>query len=62
MQPSFIIHGGSSGIGTAAISILKNYTDQIFVTAGSEEKCKAAENAMSVEEKDAYISEYKDCK
>ena len=27
-----------------------------------DEKCKAAENAMSVEEKGAYISEYKDCK
>ena len=36
-----LIHGGSSGIGTAAISILKNFTDQIYVTAGSDEKCKA---------------------
>jgi NADPH:quinone reductase-like Zn-dependent oxidoreductase len=52
-----LIHGGSSGIGTAAISILKNYTDQIFVTAGSDEKCKAcinlgASDAINYKEKD----------
>tara|TARA_B100000676_G_scaffold189648_1_gene186483 strand:+ start:445 stop:1413 length:969 start_codon:yes stop_codon:yes gene_type:complete len=34
-----LIHGGSSGIGTTAISILKNFTDQIYVTAGSKDKC-----------------------
>ena len=34
-----LIHGGSSGIGTTAISLLKNFTDQIYVTAGSKEKC-----------------------
>jgi NADPH:quinone reductase-like Zn-dependent oxidoreductase len=52
-----LIHGGSSGIGTAAISILKNYTDQIFVTAGSDEKCRAcinlgASDAINYKEKD----------
>jgi NADPH:quinone reductase-like Zn-dependent oxidoreductase len=52
-----LIHGGSSGIGTTAISILKNYTDQIFVTAGSDEKCKAcinlgASDAINYKEKD----------
>ena len=36
-----LIHGGSSGIGTTAISILKNYTDSIIVTVGSKEKCDA---------------------
>jgi len=35
-----LIHGGSSGIGTTAISLLKNFTDQIYVTAGSKEKCE----------------------
>ena len=35
-----LIHGGSSGIGTTAISILKNYTKNIFVTAGTDEKCQ----------------------
>tara|TARA_B100000282_G_scaffold200011_1_gene146354 strand:- start:371 stop:1339 length:969 start_codon:yes stop_codon:yes gene_type:complete len=34
-----LIHGGSSGIGTTAISILKNFTDQLYVTAGSKDKC-----------------------
>ena len=38
---SILIHGGSSGIGTTAISILKNFTDKIYVTAGSKEKCDA---------------------
>tara|TARA_B100000965_G_scaffold405008_1_gene437509 strand:+ start:193 stop:1167 length:975 start_codon:yes stop_codon:yes gene_type:complete len=35
-----LIHGGSSGIGTSAISILKNYTNNIYVTAGTDEKCQ----------------------
>ena len=38
---TILIHGGSSGIGTTAISILKNYTKNIFVTAGTNEKCKS---------------------
>ena len=38
---TILIHGGSSGIGTSAISILKNYTKNIFVTAGTNEKCKS---------------------
>tara|TARA_B100000579_G_scaffold78555_1_gene61015 strand:- start:1738 stop:2712 length:975 start_codon:yes stop_codon:yes gene_type:complete len=37
---TILIHGGSSGIGTTAISILKNYTKNIFVTAGTDEKCQ----------------------
>jgi len=35
-----LIHGGSSGIGTTAISILKNFTENIYVTAGTDEKCQ----------------------
>ena len=35
-----LIHGGSSGIGTTAISILKNFTKNIYVTAGTDEKCQ----------------------
>ncbi|XP_051191863.1 uncharacterized protein [Lolium perenne] len=41
---SFLIHGGSSGIGTFAIQIAKYLGNKVFVTAGSEEKldaCKA---------------------
>ena len=37
---SVLIHGGSSGIGTTAISILKNFTKKIYVTAGTDEKCQ----------------------
>ena len=38
---SILIHGGSSGIGTTAISILKNYTKNLYVTAGTNQKCKS---------------------
>ena len=38
-QFRYFHHGGSSGIGTTAISLLKNFTEQIYVTAGSKEKC-----------------------
>ncbi|XP_050226319.1 uncharacterized protein LOC126676205 [Mercurialis annua] len=38
---SFLIHGGSSGIGTFAIQIAKYRGVKVFVTAGSEEKVAA---------------------
>jgi putative PIG3 family NAD(P)H quinone oxidoreductase len=39
-----LIHGGSSGIGTCAIQLARAFgADQIFVTAGSAEKCQACE-------------------
>lgn len=38
---SFLIHGGSSGIGTFAIQIAKHLGVKVFVTAGSEEKLDA---------------------
>lgn len=41
---SVLIHGGSSGIGTTAIQIAKLFgAKDIFVTAGSKEKCQACE-------------------
>jgi len=40
---SVLIHGGSSGIGTIAIQMAKIFTNKIFVTAGSDEKCKLCE-------------------
>lgn len=35
---TFLVHGGSSGIGTFAIQIAKYHGVRVFVTAGSEEK------------------------
>jgi putative PIG3 family NAD(P)H quinone oxidoreductase len=52
-----LIHGGSSGIGTTAISILKNFTDQLYVTVGSKDKCDSclqlgAKAAINYKEED----------
>jgi len=38
---NFLVHGGSSGIGITAIQIAKAIDAKVFVTAGSDEKCKA---------------------
>ncbi len=38
---SLLIHGGSGGIGTAAIQLAKALGIQVFATAGSAEKCAA---------------------
>jgi NADPH2:quinone reductase len=38
---SVLIHGGSSGIGTAAIQMLHARGHKVFTTAGSTEKCAA---------------------
>jgi len=35
-----LVHGGGSGIGTAAIQLVRAAGGQIVVTAGSEEKCQ----------------------
>jgi putative PIG3 family NAD(P)H quinone oxidoreductase len=40
---SFLVHGGSSGIGTAAIQLMHARGHQVFTTAGSSEKCDACE-------------------
>ncbi|XP_074330206.1 uncharacterized protein LOC141667559 isoform X2 [Apium graveolens] len=37
---TFLVHGGSSGIGTFAIQIAKYLGVKVFVTAGNEEKLK----------------------
>jgi NADPH2:quinone reductase len=38
---TLLIHGGSSGIGTAAIQLAKSFGARVITTAGSEEKCVA---------------------
>ena len=41
---SFLIHGGSSGIGTCAIQLAKAMGARVFATAGSTDKCQACES------------------
>ena len=53
----FLVHGGSSGIGTTAIQIARALGARVFTTAGSAEKCAAcvglgAEVALNYREAD----------
>ncbi|MFC7395852.1 NAD(P)H-quinone oxidoreductase [Chelatococcus sp. GCM10030263] len=38
---SFLVHGGTSGIGTTAIQLAAAFGARVFATAGSAEKCAA---------------------
>ena len=54
---SLLVHGGSSGIGTAAIQLAKARGASVYTTAGSEEKCQAclelgADAAINYHEED----------
>ncbi|WP_083656361.1 NAD(P)H-quinone oxidoreductase [Mongoliimonas terrestris] len=42
LQPgeSFLVHGGTSGIGTTAIQLAKAFGATVFATAGSADKCR----------------------
>lgn len=53
----FLVHGGSSGIGTTAIQLANAFGARVFTTAGSAEKCDActvlgAEIAINYREQD----------
>jgi NADPH2:quinone reductase len=53
----FLVHGGSSGIGTTAIQLAHHFGARVFTTAGYEEKCQAcrelgAEVAINYRETD----------
>lgn len=53
----FLVHGGSSGIGTTAIQLAYHFGVRVFTTAGSAEKCAAcvalgAERAINYREED----------
>ncbi len=39
----FLVHGGSSGIGTTAIQLAHVFGARVFATAGSTEKCETCE-------------------
>ncbi len=39
----FLVHGGSSGIGTTAIQMARCMGSRVFATAGSKEKCAACQ-------------------
>jgi putative PIG3 family NAD(P)H quinone oxidoreductase len=39
----FLVHGGTSGIGMAAIQLARAFGARVFATAGSDEKCRACE-------------------
>jgi NADPH2:quinone reductase len=38
---TLLLHGGTSGIGTTAIQLAKQFGARVIVTAGSDEKCEA---------------------
>ena len=40
----FLVHGGTSGIGTTAIQLARQFGARVFTTAGSDEKCRFAES------------------
>jgi NADPH:quinone reductase len=61
---SFLVHGGSSGIGTTAIQLAKAFGARVFATAGSAEKCRActelgADRAIDYREED-FVAVIKD--
>ncbi len=61
---SFLVHGGSSGIGTTAIQLAHAFGARVFTTAGSAEKCVAcealgAELAVNYRERD-FVAEVQD--
>jgi putative PIG3 family NAD(P)H quinone oxidoreductase len=56
-KETFLVHGGSSGIGTAAIQLANAFGAYVIATAGSAEKCDAclklgADRAVNYREED----------
>lgn len=40
----FLVHGGSSGIGTTAIQLANTFGAEVYTTAGTDEKCRRCED------------------
>ncbi|HEY0866954.1 MAG TPA: NAD(P)H-quinone oxidoreductase [Fimbriimonas sp.] len=54
---SLLVHGGASGIGTAAIQLAKAFGARVYATAGSDERCRrcveiGADAAINYREED----------
>jgi len=54
---SFLVHGGTSGIGTTAIQLARAFGARVFATAGTPEKCRicvelGAEQAIDYRQED----------
>ncbi len=54
---TFLVHGGTSGIGTTAIQLARAFGARVFATAGSAEKCAkcvelGAERAINYKDED----------
>ncbi len=43
-----LVHGGASGIGTTAIQLAKAWGSEVYVTAGSDDKCRQCETLGAV--------------
>jgi NADPH2:quinone reductase len=58
LQPkeSLLVHGGTSGIGVAAIQMARAFGSTVFATAGTDEKCRFCEqlgvNAINYRQQD----------
>ncbi len=44
----FLVHGGSSGIGTMAIQLANLFGSEVYATAGSEAKCSVCEELGAI--------------
>ena len=61
---AFLVHGGTSGIGTTAIQLAKAFGARVFATAGSAEKCAicrdlGADMAVNYREQD-YVAQVRE--
>ena len=61
----FLVHGGASGVGTAAIALAKALGARVFATAGTPEKCAVcetlgAERAINYRDED-FVAVVKEC-